>query len=85
MSRVKPVQNPGASCSTLIGFCWDKTPKFLFDLFPPDWLDPNFLPHLQRDEGRLIEAVRMQPAEFIRDEGRLLAYLERKAPGEAAL
>jgi glycosyltransferase involved in cell wall biosynthesis len=56
---------------------WDKMPKFLFDVFPHRWDDPDFLDRLGIYEGPDIKAVRDDPAEFTRDDLWLYEYLKR--------
>lgn len=46
-------------------------PRFLFRLFPHDWLDEQFYESLALYDGPLIEAVRRAPEEFVRDKMRL--------------
>lgn len=46
---------------------WDKTPAFLFDAFPHEWTDPDFLRDLGLYDGPYIQAVRDEPDEFVRD------------------
>jgi len=52
-----------------------RLPSFLFKLFPHDWKDPDFLPHLRLYEGPYIQAVRDDPAEFTRDGMQLFDHL----------
>jgi hypothetical protein len=54
---------------------WDKTPGFVFDMFPHRWDDPDFLPDLAIYEGPDIKAVREDPAEFTRDDMWLYEHL----------
>ncbi len=61
---------------------WDKVPGIVFDLAPFNWLDPQFLPDLGIYDGPFVEAVRLDPAEFMRDDGRLLKLLTEKAAAE---
>jgi glycosyltransferase involved in cell wall biosynthesis len=46
---------------------WDRTPGFVFDLFPHRWDDPDILPSLRVYDGEPIAAVRENPDEFTRD------------------
>lgn len=50
-------------------------PRLLFQLFPHNWLDAQFYRNLMLYEGPLIEAVRKEPAEFVRDKMRLARRL----------
>ncbi len=52
-----------------------RPPKFLFQLFPHNWMDPEFFGNLKLYDGPLIEAVRREPEEFIRDKMRLALKL----------
>lgn len=54
---------------------WDRTPGFVFDLAPFDWFDDQFLDDIAIYDGPLIDAVVQDPAEFVRDDYRLLARL----------
>jgi glycosyltransferase involved in cell wall biosynthesis len=54
---------------------WDRTPGFLFDLFPHRWDDRDLLEYLAIYEGPFIQAVREDPDEFTRDGFRLLRLL----------
>jgi glycosyltransferase involved in cell wall biosynthesis len=47
---------------------WDKTPSFLFDLFPHKWDDEDFMQYLQVYEGPFLQVVRDNPSEFVRDD-----------------
>jgi glycosyltransferase involved in cell wall biosynthesis len=58
---------------------WDKTPGFLFDMFPHRWDDPDLLHTLDIYEGPHIKAVRDDPAEFIRDDLWLYNHLKQRA------
>jgi glycosyltransferase involved in cell wall biosynthesis len=58
---------------------WDRTPSFLFDLFPHEWEDPSFLDGLALYEGPYIKAVREDPGEFIRDDFKLLQRVQGKS------
>ena len=53
-------------------------PGFLFDLMPHRWADPEILPHLHKYDGPFIQAVRDNPAEFVRDKFALLRALEAR-------
>jgi len=61
---------------------WDKTPSVLFDLFPHQWTDPDFLSDLDIYDGPYIQAVRDDPDEFVRD-GFALYDLLRSRQGAA--
>ncbi len=56
-------------------------PSFLFDLFPYDWFDKDFLDDLAIYEGPYIRAVRENPQEFVRDRFKLYNYLIKKSRG----
>lgn len=53
-------------------------PAFVFKLFPHNWRDPDFLPHLKLWDGPFAKAVLDDPAEFTRDGMQLLEYLTAK-------
>jgi glycosyltransferase involved in cell wall biosynthesis len=55
---------------------WDKMPRFVFDIFPHKWDDPDFLGNLAIYDGPDIQAVRNDPAEFTRDDFWLLQRLK---------
>jgi glycosyltransferase involved in cell wall biosynthesis len=57
---------------------WDRTPGFVFDLFPHRWNDPDILPFLGVYEGPYIQAVRDDPGEFTRDNLWLYHHLARR-------
>jgi glycosyltransferase involved in cell wall biosynthesis len=67
--RVQAKQHDGAKPT------WDRTPGFLFDMFPHRWDDPDFLPDLAVYEGPDIKAVRDDPVEFTRDDMWLYRHL----------
>ena len=50
-------------------------PRFLFKLFPHNWMDPEFYQHLSVYDGPIIDVVRDCPAEFISDRMRLARRL----------
>lgn len=52
-----------------------RPPRLLFQLFPHDWEDAQFYGNLALYDGPLIEAVRGDPAEFVRDRMRLAKKL----------
>jgi glycosyltransferase involved in cell wall biosynthesis len=54
-----------------------RLPSFLFNLFPHDWADPEFLPYLRVYDGPYVKAVRDNPAEFVRDGLKLYKYLKK--------
>jgi glycosyltransferase involved in cell wall biosynthesis len=56
---------------------WDWVPGFVFNLLPHDWKDPDFLADMSVYDGPLIQAVRDQPEEFIRDNMKLLKLLNK--------
>lgn len=56
----------------------DRTPSFLFDLFPHKWNDTQFAGGLVRYEGPYIQAVRDDPQEFVRDDFEMYRFLGGK-------
>jgi glycosyltransferase involved in cell wall biosynthesis len=52
-----------------------RLPSFLFNLWPHNWKDPQFLPYLRLYEGPHIQPVRDNPGEFVRDKELLYRYL----------
>jgi glycosyltransferase involved in cell wall biosynthesis len=56
---------------------WDRTPSFLFDLFPHKWSDPDVLGDMGVYDGPHIKAVRDDPDEFVRDGFQLLAMIQK--------
>jgi glycosyltransferase involved in cell wall biosynthesis len=58
-------------------------PSCLFDLFPHDWKDPDFLPYLRVYDGPYCKAVLQNPAEFTRDGMELYRYLAGRTTDEA--
>jgi hypothetical protein len=57
---------------------WFKLPSFLFDLMPHRWDDPQFRDDLAVYEGPYLKAVRDNPAEFVRDGGRLYDLVKQR-------
>ncbi len=57
---------------------WFSLPSFLFDLFPHDWKDPQFLSDLALYEGPFDRAVRENPEEFVRDRFSLVRHLQKQ-------
>ncbi|MDB5311381.1 MAG: hypothetical protein JWO38_5583 [Gemmataceae bacterium] len=57
-----------------------RIPSFVFNLFPHDWKDPDFLPYLRVYDGPHIKAVRDDPGEFVRDGFKLYDYLKAHPP-----
>lgn len=57
---------------------WDKVPAMVYDMFPHQWDDRDFLQLLDIYEGPYIQAVRDDPAEFTRDDMWLYEYLRRR-------
>ena len=53
-------------------------PRFVFDLFPHKWNDPDFLPYMTVYDGPFIKAVRDDPRRFVRDGFELLDLLGRR-------
>lgn len=56
---------------------WDKTPSFLFDMFPHQWSDPDLLGEMGIYDGPHIKAVRDDPDEFVRDDFKLLEMIQK--------
>ncbi|MGE3539941.1 MAG: glycosyltransferase family 2 protein [Candidatus Tectimicrobiota bacterium] len=54
---------------------WSRMPSFLFNFFPHDWLDEDFIKDLEIYEGPYIKAVLDNPSEFVRDEFKLYNFL----------
>jgi glycosyltransferase involved in cell wall biosynthesis len=52
-----------------------RPPRFLFKLFPHNWMDEQFFERLEIYDGPLIGAVRAEPSEFVRDKMRLAMKL----------
>jgi hypothetical protein len=57
---------------------FDRTPGFVYDWLPHKWDDPDFLNDLAVYDGPLVKAVRDNPAEFVRDDWRLLELLQSR-------
>jgi glycosyltransferase involved in cell wall biosynthesis len=64
---------------------WFSLPSFLFNLFPHDWKDPQFVNDLALYEGPFVRAVRENPDEFVRDRFTLVQYLQRRSAAEQAV
>ena len=62
------------------GRSWLRLPSTLFSLFPHNWLDPDLLPHLSLYEGKVMEIVRNDPNEFVRDGWKTLEHLSGAKP-----
>ena len=60
---------------------WNWLPSFLFDLWPHQWFDDSFVKYLKLYEGPYIEAVRNDPAEFVRDDFALYRLLTSQKAG----
>ena len=57
---------------------WFNLPSFLFNWFPHDWKDPQFLADLALYEGPFVRAVRENPDEFVRDRFSLVRHLQKQ-------
>jgi glycosyltransferase involved in cell wall biosynthesis len=57
---------------------WFSLPAFLFNWFPHNWKDPQFLSDLALYEGDFVRAVRENPAEFVRDRFSLVHHLQKQ-------
>jgi hypothetical protein len=57
---------------------WLGMPSWIFNLLPFNWFDSDFLEDLRIFQGIPVKAVRDNPFEFVRDNHRLLRYLEKK-------
>jgi glycosyltransferase involved in cell wall biosynthesis len=57
---------------------WDRLPAFLFNLFPHKWNDPEVLKDLAVYDGPVIEAVKKDPDEFVRDRFAVYEQLRRR-------
>jgi hypothetical protein len=55
-----------------------KIPSFVFDLFPYNWLDKDFIDDLAIYQGPYVKAVLENPGEFVRDGFKLHDYLVRR-------
>jgi hypothetical protein len=53
-------------------------PGFLFDLWPHDWLDKDFVDDLDLYDGRILKVVQDFPDEFVRDGFKTYEYLRSK-------
>ena len=58
-------------------------PQFVFNLFPHNWRDPQFLPGLMIYDGLPVKAVRDNPERFIRDGMELYRLLKDRELGVA--
>jgi len=56
-----------------------RLPGFMFELFPHDWKDVDFLSNLEAYEGPYVKAVRENPSEFVRDDFQMYDYLREQA------
>jgi hypothetical protein len=54
-------------------------PDIIFDLFPHDWADPQFIEDLGIYDGPVIKAVSDDPNRFVRDDYQLLYLLRQRA------
>lgn len=61
---------------------WDKVPGLVFNMFPHQWDDPDFLDKLAIYDGPHIKAVVDDPAEFTRDNFWLYEHLKRRPSSE---
>ena len=59
-------------------------PRWLFNLLPHDWKDPQFLDDLAIYEGPDIRAVKDDPKEFTRDRMRLAEFLRTRDKKQTA-
>jgi hypothetical protein len=57
---------------------WWRPPRFVFDVFPHDWMDPDYLGGLAIYDGPLIAAVRDAPHVFDWDQMRLYHYIKAR-------
>src|SRR5262249_48327537 len=57
---------------------WFTVPRFLFELFPHQWIDPQFLDQLAIYDGPNIKAVRDNPGEFVRDGFKTFDFLKKR-------
>jgi glycosyltransferase involved in cell wall biosynthesis len=60
---------------------WDKTPGFLFNLFPHKWEDEEFFSDLAIHPGPYVQAVRENPEEFVRDGWALIESIKKRDQG----
>jgi glycosyltransferase involved in cell wall biosynthesis len=56
---------------------WLRVPSFVFNWFPHNWLDPQFLPDLAVHEGPFLKVVRDNRSEFVRDGFKVYDHLTR--------
>lgn len=56
-----------------------RPPGFVFDWFPHEWRDPDFMPGLRVYDGPFIKAVRDNPRDFIRDRMKMYDLLKQQA------
>lgn len=53
-------------------------PSFLFNLFRHNWFDPAFMNYLKLYQGTVMNIVRQNPQEFVRDKMKLYNYLKQR-------
>jgi hypothetical protein len=56
-----------------------RPPRFVFDLFPHTWKDPDFMPGLALYDGPLIKAVKDNPDAFVRDGMEMFKWLQSRS------
>jgi hypothetical protein len=61
---------------------WDRVPGVVYDFAPHDWFDREFLDDLAIYTGPVINTVKNDPNEFVRDDLKLLHYLQEKQKQE---
>lgn len=59
---------------------YDWVPSFIFDLFPHNWFDEDFIEDLAPYNGPHVAAVAAQPERFIRDGFRVLRHIRQRPP-----
>jgi glycosyltransferase involved in cell wall biosynthesis len=57
---------------------FDWVPKFVYDILPHKWLDPDFVDDLRPYEGPYVREVLLDPEEFTRDRMRVYDYVRER-------
>lgn len=61
----------------------DWIPSFMFDLFPHRWCHPECLPDMRIYNGPFISAVEEDPDEFVRDNFKVLGWVQKAQKQDA--
>lgn len=64
---------------------WDWVPSFVFNWMPHQWDDPDFFDTLEVYPGPHLQAVRDNPAEFTRDDMKLIDLIARRDAQKVAM